>query len=267
MTGVAFTVGALSNVAFYNQTGQIALVAAGGNDSIIPAFIKTFLPEWFGGIFLVMLLAAAISTLNALCHTMGTALGRDFLKQSLKLKADTIPLTRVAMVIGLVISIVLTWLSSQLDMSMAIIAIGTSMFFGLCAATFLPLYIAALYIKKFPKAAAIASMVTGSATSLFWLFFVQEKTAGSLQICKLLFQTTSIVKDTALQTLSMVDAMVGGAAAFDPRGAAGMGDRGERQTRPTPLCPCAPESKAGYGIRCASSGHFRFVLIRRSFIN
>jgi SSS family solute:Na+ symporter len=48
MTGVAFTVGALSNVAFYNATGQIAIKAAGANDSIIPTFVKDFLPGWFG---------------------------------------------------------------------------------------------------------------------------------------------------------------------------------------------------------------------------
>ncbi len=208
MTGVAFTVGALSNVAFYNSTGQIAIVAAGSNDAIIPEFIKAFLPEWFGGIFLIILIAAATSTLNALVHTMGTALGRDFLKQSLKLKSKSITLTRIAMLIGLLISVVLTWLSSKLDVSMAIIAIGTSMFYGLCASTLLPTYIAALYIRKFPKKAAVTSMLVGSVSSLFWLFFVQEKTAGSLQICNLLFKTTSVVKGTSLQTLAMVDAIV-----------------------------------------------------------
>lgn len=208
MTGVAFTVGALSNVAFYRSTGQIAINAAGSNDGIIPAFIKSFLPEWFGGVFLVVLMAAGISTLNALVHSMGTALGRDFLKQSFRLKANTISLTRISMAVGLIISVLLTWLSSKLDVSMAIIAIGTSMFYGLCASTFLPTYVAALYIKKFPRKAALVSMITGSATSLFWLFFIQEKTAGSLQICNLLFGTTSIVKNTSLQTLSMIDAIV-----------------------------------------------------------
>ncbi|OQB13266.1 MAG: Sodium/proline symporter [Firmicutes bacterium ADurb.Bin193] len=208
MTGVAFTVGALSNVAFYNATGKIAIVAAGANDSIIPVFIRDFLPKWFGGAFLVVLMAAAMSTLNALGHTMGTALGRDFLKQSLNLKTDTIKLTKIAMIIGLLISIIVAWLSSKLDVSMAIIAIGTSLFYGLCASAFLPVYIAALYIKKFPRGAAITSMLTGSVSSLFWLFFVQEKTAASLSLCKLLFNTTSIVKGTPLNTLSMVDAIV-----------------------------------------------------------
>jgi len=208
MTGVAFTVGALSNVQFYNDTGKIAIAAAGANDSIIPVFIKTYLPEWFSGIFLVILLAAAISTMNALSHTMGAALGRDFLKQSLRLKPETMTLTRIAMVVGILLSVVLTWLSSKLDVSMAIIAQGTSLFFGLCAAAFLPVYIAALYIKKFPKSAAITSMITGSAASIIWFFFIQEKTAASLQICKLLFNTTSVVKGTPLATLSMVDAIV-----------------------------------------------------------
>lgn len=208
MTGVAFTVGALANVAFFRESGQIAIVAAGANDSIIPVFITKFLPDWFGGIFLIVLTGAAISTLNALVHTTGTALGRDFLKQSLKLKADTISLTRIAMLIGLILSIVLAWLSSKLDASMAIIAISTSLFYGLCASAFLPSYIAALYIKSFPKAAAVSSMIAGSAVSLFWLFFVQAKTAGSLQICRLLTGKATIVADTALSQLSMVDAIV-----------------------------------------------------------
>ncbi len=208
MTGVAFTVGALSNVGFYNATGNVAVVAAGANDSIIPAFIKSFLPEWFGGVFLVILLAASISTLSALSHTMGAALGRDFIKQSLKAKAKTITLTRIAMLIGVVMSAVLAWLSSKLDVSMAIIAQGTSLFFGLCAAAFLPSYIAALYIKKFPKRAALASMIIGTAVSIFWLFFIQEKTASALQLCNLIFGTTSLVKGTVLATLAMVDAIV-----------------------------------------------------------
>jgi SSS family solute:Na+ symporter len=208
MTGVAFTVGALSNVPFYNDTGKIAVAAAGANDGIIPVFVKTYLPEWFGGIFLVVLLAAAISTMNALSHTMGSALGRDFLKQSLKLKSPTMTLTRIAMIVGVVLSAVLTWLSGKLDVSMAIIAQGTSLFYGLCAAAFLPVYIAALYIKGFPKSAAITSMIAGSAASILWFFFVQEKTAASLQVCKLLFNTTSVVKGTPLSTLSMVDAIV-----------------------------------------------------------
>ena len=66
MTGVAFTVGALTNVYFYQTLGKIAIqVAPGGNvDTIIPIFINMALPEWFVVLFMVTLLAAAMSTLS-----------------------------------------------------------------------------------------------------------------------------------------------------------------------------------------------------------
>ena len=49
MTGVAFTVGALTNVYFYQTSGKIAVqMATGGNiDTIIPIFINSAMPEWF----------------------------------------------------------------------------------------------------------------------------------------------------------------------------------------------------------------------------
>ena len=45
MTGVAFVVGALSNVFFLNATGKIAIAAAGAPDNVIPLFIKENMPE------------------------------------------------------------------------------------------------------------------------------------------------------------------------------------------------------------------------------
>ena len=81
MTGTAYIVGSLSNVYFYQNFGQIAIDYVGGNmDSIIPTFISTALPEWFVYIFLLSLLAAAMSTLSSQYHTQGTALGHDIIK-------------------------------------------------------------------------------------------------------------------------------------------------------------------------------------------
>jgi SSS family solute:Na+ symporter len=75
MTGVAFTVGALTKVYFYQTSGQIAVQAAGGNvDTIIPIFINSAMPEWLVVLFMVTLLAATMSTLSSLFHAMGTAL-------------------------------------------------------------------------------------------------------------------------------------------------------------------------------------------------
>ncbi|HEX2947737.1 MAG TPA: sodium:solute symporter family protein [Clostridia bacterium] len=205
MTGVAFVVGALSNVYFYGTTGKIALAAAGANDKIIPEFIKAFVPEWFGPVFLITLLAAAMSTLSSQFHTMGSAIGRDVYEKSMGGKGGSMRLSKGGMLIGVLLSTALAWLTTYLDVSMAIIATGTSLFFGLCAASFLPSYIGALYIRRMPKAAAKWGMISGFVTSFIWIFFIHEKESASLQLCKLLTGKTSLLKDTVLSQLSMVD--------------------------------------------------------------
>ncbi len=205
MTGVAFVVGAISNVYFFNATGKVALVAAGGNDKIIPEFIKAFVPEWFGPVFLITLLAAAMSTLSSQFHTMGTAIGRDVYEKGARGKGNSIILTKAGMLAGVLISTGIAWLTSFLDVSMAIIATGTSLFFGLCAASFLPAYVGALYFKKLPRAAALWGMACGFVTSFFWIFFIHKKESSSLQLCNLIFGKLSLVDDTALAPLSMVD--------------------------------------------------------------
>ena len=85
LTGVAFVVGALSNVVFFKETGQIAIVVAKNNlDKIIPAYIDSFMPGWFSGLFLVAMFAAAMSTMSSQYHVGGTSLSRDFLEQHVK---------------------------------------------------------------------------------------------------------------------------------------------------------------------------------------
>ena len=205
MTGVAFVVGALSNVFFFDATGKIALAAAGANDKIIPEFIKSFVPGWFGPIFLITLLAAAMSTLSSQFHTMGTAIGRDVYEKSAGGKGNSIIIARSGMLLGVLISTCIAWLTSFLDVSMAIIATGTSLFFGLCAASFLPAYIGALYFKKLPRAAALWGMACGFATSFFWIFFIHKKESSSLQLCNLIFGKPSLVEGTSIASLSMVD--------------------------------------------------------------
>ena len=205
MTGVAFLVGALTNLYFFEETGKVALAAVGANDKIIPEFIKSFVPGWFGPIFLITLLAAAMSTLSSQFHTMGTAIGRDVYEKSLGGKGNSMMLSKTGMLVGVILSTGIAWLTSFLDVSMAIIATGTSLFFGLCAASFLPSYIGALYIKKMPKLAAKWGMICGFISSFFWIFFIHKKESSSLQLCALLTGKPSLVEGTLLSPLSMVD--------------------------------------------------------------
>jgi SSS family solute:Na+ symporter len=208
MTGVAFVVGALSNVFFFNASGKIAIAAAGGNDKIIPEFIRNFVPSWYGILFMLALVAAAMSTLSSQFHAMGTAAGRDFYEKSLGRSGNTILITKTGILITILISVILAFLANKLDASMQIIATGTAMFFGLCAATFLPAYVSALYIRNISTKAIISGMITGFVVGAFWIFFIHEKEASSLQLCKLLFGKVSLVKDTGMAKLALVDPII-----------------------------------------------------------
>jgi SSS family solute:Na+ symporter len=208
MTGVAFVVGALSNVFFFNDSGKIAIAAAGGNDKIIPVFIKQFVPSWYGIVFFLALIAAAMSTLSSQFHAMGTAAGRDVYEKALKQKGNTILISKTGILITILFSVLLAYLANKLDASMQIIATGTAMFFGLCAAAFLPAYISALYIKKISSKAIIAGMITGFVVGIFWIFFIHEKEASSLQLCNLIFGKVSLVKETGLAKLALVDPII-----------------------------------------------------------
>lgn len=183
MTGVAFVVGALSNVYFVQHDNVIAIAAASGNsDSIIPVYINRAMPEWFVYVFMLTLLAAAMSTLSSQFHAQGTAVGRDVYETLVGVRGGrSILITRIGIIIAVVVAVILGYLLPP-----SIIAPGTAIFFGLCAAAFLPMYACALFWKRATRAGAIAGLVTGTFVSLFWLVFVHQKEAVPLGIAKMI---------------------------------------------------------------------------------
>jgi len=184
MTGVAFVVGSLSNVFFYQTQGNISVNIAKGNaDSIIPLYINAATPEWFVYLFMLTLLAAAMSTSSSQFHAQGTAIGRDIYETLTNKKGSgSILITRIGIIIAVVIAVVLGLILPE-----NIIARGTAIFFGLCAAAFLPMYTSALYWKGATKAGAIAGLVTGTFVTVFWYLFIHKAEAVPLGICKMLF--------------------------------------------------------------------------------
>ena len=257
MTGVAFTVGALSNVYFVEKYKMISLDVTKTDpavlkamdegtyippkeeqtapaktvpvtavkaaeatapaaakpperkavpDNIIPIYIAKAMPEWFTALFMVTLLAAAMSTLSSQFHTMGTALSRDFYEKGLEIKSkNTLLLNKLGTSIGIIFAVVVAWLLPKaLEGGSNIIAIGTSLFFGLCATAFIPMYIGALYSKTVTKTAAIASFLIGSLTSLFWMTFFHTKESAALKICKFIFNKDTLAANPVIATLDPI---------------------------------------------------------------
>ena len=189
MTGVAFVVGALSNVVFFRDLGKIAVAVAGGNiDKIIPIYITRVMPDWFGVLFLLGMLAAAMSTLSSQFHVGGTSLGRDFYERGVASEGrGGMGVSRWGVAITILVTLV--W---GLFLPPSIIALATAFFFGLCAAAFLPTYLLGLYWKGMTRTGAIVSMVGGFATSFFFLLFVHTKESAAIGLCKALFGVDSL---------------------------------------------------------------------------
>lgn len=178
----AYVVGALSNVYFYQTTGQIAIQAAGANvDKIIPTFINSAMPTWFTYIFTLTLLCAAMSTLSTQFHSQGSAIGHDVYAATRKDKKENMSVTRIGILIAIVIAVVLAFILPS-----GVVAQGTTIFFGICAAAFMPVYICALFWKRTTKQGAIAGILSGAFVSLFCLLFTHQKEAAGIGLCKLL---------------------------------------------------------------------------------
>lgn len=158
-------------------------------DSIIPIYVTSALPRWFSVLFLLTLLAAAMSTLSSQIHTMGTGIGHDVFKQVTAAPAGSIGVTRVGMMIGIVAALIIGYYAR----GGYVIARATAIFFGLCASAFLPAFIGGLYSRRVTCAAAKASMLTGTLVTAFWLVFIKDAEAQALGICHSLFGVTSLL--------------------------------------------------------------------------
>ncbi|MDR3603097.1 MAG: sodium:solute symporter family protein [Syntrophaceae bacterium] len=202
MTGVAFVVGALTNVVFWEHpvlqkvvdgvtktVPAISVAVAGGNiDKIIPMYIDTMWPGWFSTLFVLGMFAAAMSTLSAQYHAGGTSFGRDFYEKYLLGRGDTMMVTRIG--VALTILFTLIW---GLVLPGSIIAIATAFFFGLCSSSFLPVLLLGLYWKGMTRAGAVCSMVGGFLISSLYALFIHQKESVAIGLTKALFGLDTLV--------------------------------------------------------------------------
>jgi SSS family solute:Na+ symporter len=106
--------------------------------------------------------------------------------------------TRIGVLAGILVSVYLSYVIEVKfgQTGTSIVARGTAIFFGLCACSFLPMYIGGLWSRSITKAGAIAGMLSGACSSLFWMIFVHEKASTALLICGKLFGLRSLAVQT-----------------------------------------------------------------------
>lgn len=182
----------------------IGTTMKGNTDTIIPIFVGSAMPKWFGIIFLLTLLSAAMSTLSSQFHTMGTAIGRDIFEQiTHRHTKHSVLITRLGIVIGLIVAITMGNLVRG-----NIVALATAIFFGLCAASFLPALLGALFWRRMTRPGAICSILAGCIASLFWTLFINAKTAVGLGFCQTLTGKATLLPAWASPTWAVVDPLL-----------------------------------------------------------
>lgn len=188
IVGIAYTMGAFTNVFFFDEHNQIAIDYVNNVDMIIPTFVNEIFAQFgiwgdiFVALFTLAILTASISTMSALLHTMGAAGSYDILSKikekmgQLKEGEDyrSLRTNRIVTAIMLVVVVIVAFF-----MPSNIIAKATSIFMGLTAATLLPAYAYAVFGKgKLSTNAAIASIVCGAIVWVFWGFFINAGIAN-----------------------------------------------------------------------------------------
>lgn len=200
-TMVAFTVGALSNVYFWDEEGKLSIQVAGNVDKVIPMYIDSAMPDTIIVLFMLTLLAAAMSTLSALFHTMGSAAGHDlwcYISPSRlmpkSMRKDVITCSLKANRIGTFIMIAAS-IAVAYSMPQDIIAIATAMFMGLCAVALLPMLTYGIFTKKPFSLPAKLSLVIGASAWFLWAMFVYERYAKVFGLCEFLFGEVTLLQD------------------------------------------------------------------------
>ncbi len=119
------------------------------------------------GFLLAALLAAVMSTISSQLLVTSSALTQDFYKTFLNQQASDKTQVLVGRISVLLVAIVAIWIA--LDRSSSILDLVGNAWAGFGAA-FGPVILISLYWRRMTMAGALAGMVVGASTVLFWVF-------------------------------------------------------------------------------------------------
>ena len=117
-------------------------------------------------------------------------MGRDIFDSEGKDENTLMLRSRIGMLIAIILTVFLAYILPTVWNQA--IAISTGLFFGICAAAFLPMYVGALYFRNMSKVAAVSGMITGFSASMLWMMFFHKKESAVLFICNLIFKKDTI---------------------------------------------------------------------------
>lgn len=156
-----------------------------------------------GGFLLAAILAAIMSTISSQLLVSSSSLTEDFYKTFIHRAASQKELVFVGRLSVLAVSIVAVVLA--FDRSASILSLVSNAWAGFGAA-FGPIILLSLFWKRLTRSGALAGMITGAVTVLFWIY--APLTVNGLSLSSYLYE---IVPGFALSTIAALAVSVLGA--------------------------------------------------------
>lgn len=172
----AVTIGILARI-YFTQEGQDPEAILGNDgENVLSMITESFLPTILVAIFIAIVLSAIMSTIDSLLILASSAITRDFYQKifrpDLKDK-DLTKFSRIATVVMALIALGIAILLYNLYPERQIFWIMIFGWSGI-AATFCPVIILSLFWKGYSEKGAIASMISGFISIIFFKFVVTE---------------------------------------------------------------------------------------------
>lgn len=165
---IGFDVGAV----LAGMAGRVLFPGLGDPETILPVMSSALFPAFFTGIFLVVVLAAIMSTVDSLLLLASSAVVRDVVQNVVNPAADPRRLALLGR--GVTVALGLGGLAMALAEVRMVFWFVLFAWSGLAAA-FTPVVLCSLFWKRTTGAGAAAGMIAGFATTVIWVFVFKER--------------------------------------------------------------------------------------------
>jgi sodium/proline symporter len=165
---IGFDVGAV----LAGMAGRVLVPGLDDPETILPQLSHMLFPAFFTGIFLVVVLAAIMSTVDSLLILASSVVVRDVVQNVFDPGADQRKLSLLGKAVTVVIGLV--------GIVLALTEVRMIFYFVLfawsgIAAAFTPVVLCSLFWKRTTRAGAIAGMVAGFLATVVWVVYFKER--------------------------------------------------------------------------------------------
>ena len=170
----AVTIGILGRIYFTEAGDDPVAVLGNGGENVLSMVTNQFLPTILVAIFIAIVLSAIMSTIDSLLILASSAITRDFYQKIFRPDLKDEDLTKFSRFVTVAMALIALGIAILLYNLYPNRQIFWIMIFGWSgiAATFCPVIILSLFWKGYSETGAIASMITGFTSVIFFKFVV-----------------------------------------------------------------------------------------------